>query len=131
MIKGYVDKYLQAKVPIAVLDKAGHISPLDAVLDTGFNGQLCISINELSKIDLTFLHSEKFELADGRIADRDVFLGQIIFDGQKRLVTVILSGSRDTLIGTFLLADKKLEIDYPKQSVRIRNSRKKSTLSRQ
>jgi hypothetical protein len=77
------------------------------------------------------LHSEKFELADGRIADRDVFLGQIIFDGQKRLVTVILSGSRDTLIGTFLLADKKLEIDYPKQSVRIRNSRKKSTLSRQ
>jgi predicted aspartyl protease len=49
MIKGYVDKYLQAKVPIAVLDKAGHISPLDAVLDTGFNGQLCISINELSK----------------------------------------------------------------------------------
>ena len=125
MIQGYVDQYLQAKVPISILSKSGKISALDAVVDTGFSGHLSISIYEINKMGLTFSHSEKFEFGDGRRAEQSVYLGQLIFDNQRFLANALISKSRDTLIGAALLVNKKLEIDYPNNSVRIRNSRKK------
>lgn len=125
MINGYVDDDLQARVPISVLDKNGKISALDAVVDTGFSGHLCISNRELSKIDLVFSRFAKFELGDGRPVNQNVYWGQVIFDRQKLLVGVLVSKSRDTLIGSALLAIKKLEVDYTNQTVRIRNSRRK------
>lgn len=123
MTRGYVDEKLQAKAPIALLDKNAEQSSLDGVVDTGFVGDLCISIHEVPNMDLTFSHEEKFMLANGEIIKQDVYLGKVIFD--KRLVTakVVVSTSRDTLIGAFLLADKKLDIDYPRRSVVIRSSK--------
>jgi clan AA aspartic protease len=127
MIQGSVDQNLQAKVPVSILDKADKISTLDAVVDTGFSGHLSISVYELHKINLIFSHSQKFELGDGRIVRQKVFLGQIIFDNQKLAANVLVSKSRDTLIGTALLTNKKLEIDYTNIGVQIRNSKKKAT----
>jgi clan AA aspartic protease len=125
MIQGYVDKYLQAKVPIAVFDKNGNSSALEAAVDTGFTGDLCISIYEKAKIKLTFSHSQKFELGDGRVVKSDVFLGQMVFDKRKILVDVLVSKSKDTLIGAALLVKKKLDVDYTNKRVQIRNSRKR------
>ena len=125
MIKGHVDDNLQASVPVALLDRAERRSVLSMIVDTGFNGDLCVSIAEIEKLDLTFSHSQKFELGDGSIVAKDVFWGQVIFDNKKLLVKVLVSDSSDTLIGAALLANKKLEVDYPNKAVRIKNSRKK------
>lgn len=125
MIQGYVDQYLQAKARISILDKSGKISTLEAVVDTGFSGYLSISAYEIHKIDLIFSHSEKFELGDGRRVKQNVYLGQLIFDNQQFLANVLISKSRDTLIGAAVLENKKLEVDYTNKIVRIRNSRKK------
>ncbi len=125
MIHGYVDQYLQAKIPIAIVGKNHKASTLEAVVDTGFTGDLCISIYERNKIELVFSHTEKFELGDGSQPEQDVFVGQLVFDGQQLGVDVLVSQSRDTLIGAALLVNKKLEIDYTNKTVRIRNSRKK------
>jgi len=125
MIHGYVDKHLQAKILIAIVGKSGKVSTLDAVVDTGFTGNLCISIFEKNKIALDFSHVEKFELGDGSAPDQYVYVGQLVFDGQKLGVDVLVSKSRDTLIGAALLANKKFEVDYPNETVRIWNSRKK------
>jgi clan AA aspartic protease len=125
MIQGYVDKRLQAKVHLIVLGKSDNQSTLDAVVDTGFSGGLCISIHAIDKVDLTFSHFDEYELGDGSIVEQHVYEGEIIFDNQKMLIDVLVSVSEDTLIGAALLANKKLEIDYTNKSVRIRNSRKR------
>jgi len=125
MIQGHVDQYRQAKVPTSILGKNGGISTLDAVLDIGFSGHLSISTYEIPKIDLIFSHSEMFELGDGRKVKQKVYLGELIFDNQRFLANVLISKSRDTLIGAAVLANKKLEVDYTNMLVRIRNGRKK------
>jgi len=47
MIQGYVDKQLQAKVSLAVLAASGHETTLVVVVDSGFNGELCISMQQI------------------------------------------------------------------------------------
>jgi uncharacterized protein YxeA len=54
-----------------------------------------------------------------------VFLGELIFDGQKLIVEVITSKSLDALIGAALLVNKKLDIDYTNKRVQIKNSRRR------
>ena len=130
MINGHVDENLQPKVPLGLIDRNGQMLPIEAVVDTGFNGHLCISVYEMHQISLKFQRIEKFELGDGKIVKQRVFLGEIVFDEQKLIIDVIISKSRDTLIGAALLANKKLDIDYTNQSVRIRNSKKKAARKR-
>jgi clan AA aspartic protease len=125
MIQGYVDKRLQAKIPLVLLDKSNNQSTLDAVVDTGFSGELCVSIHAIDKIDLTFSHFDEYELGDGSIVEQHMYEGEIIFDKEKMLIDVLVSVSEDTLIGAALLVDKKLEIDYANKRVQIRNSRRK------
>jgi len=123
MIRGYVDNDLQAKAPVFVLGKNANPSPLSAVVDTGFIGGLCISIHEVPKIELAFSHDKKFELGNGKVVTQPVYWGKVVFDKRTIAVEVIVSASRDTLIGTSLLSDKKLDIDYPRRSVLIKPSK--------
>lgn len=55
-----------------MLDKSANDSLLDAVVDTGFIGDLCISIREIPKIKLTFSHNGKFELGNGAVVTQPV-----------------------------------------------------------
>ena len=64
-------------------------------------------------------------MGNGKVVKQDIFRGKIIFDGKQQPVDVLVSKSRDTLIGAALMTDKKLEIDYANENVRIRNSRKR------
>jgi len=81
MIKGHVDDNLQARVPAALLDKAERRFTLSTIVDTGFSGDLCVSIAEIEKLDLTFSHSQKFELGVGRweYCGKGCFLGADYF----------------------------------------------------
>lgn len=125
MIQGYVDKQLQAKVPLAVLAASGQQTALDVVVDSGFNGELCLSMHQIKKMALTFSHFEEYELGDGKVVKQDIYRGKIIFDGKPRAVDVLVSQSMDSLIGAALMIEKKLEIDYANENVRIKNSRKR------
>jgi clan AA aspartic protease len=125
MINGHVDDNLQPRVPLALIGGNGQASAVEAVVDTGFNGHLCVSVYAMHKIGLKFLRIEKFELGDGKIVKQKVFLGELIFDGQKLIVEVITSKSLDSLIGAALLVNKKLDIDYTKKRVQIKNSRRR------
>jgi len=82
MIQGHVNADLQAKIPIAVVGKSGKRSTLEAVVDTGFSGDLCISIFAKDKIALAFSHVEKFELGDGSAPDQYVYVGQLFLTGR-------------------------------------------------
>ena len=62
---------------------------------------------------------ERYELANGEVIAKDVFLGSVVFDGCEQEVDCIVTASQDTLIGASLLKNYALRIDYPKCTVQI------------
>jgi len=77
-----------------------------AIVDTGFNGYLCLAENLIDKMDLSYIGTDLFELGNGDIVENDIFSGRILFDERECDVLVILSTSPDVLIGTNLLSAK-------------------------
>lgn len=118
MIEGYVSQVLEPVIEIG-LSRAGTLTNIPAVVDTGFSGHVCLSEQYLEQIDLTFRYVERYELADGAVVVKDVFRGTIVFDEERREVNVILTASQDTLIGSSLLDGRRLTVDYLGRRVRI------------
>ncbi len=118
MIQGYVTEALDPVIEIE-LKRGGVAESIPAVVDTGFSGHLCLSKRHEDRIELVFHHIERYELANGEVVVMDVFRGTIVFGGRANVVNLILTSSKDTLIGASSLKDGKLSIDYPGRVVKI------------
>jgi clan AA aspartic protease len=126
MIRGRVSPGLESVLEIGLV-QGDSVTIIPAVIDTGFSGMLCLAARYLDQLDFTFQFQERYELANGDIVEQDVFAGRIVFDGREQEVEVIVTASRDTLIGAALLQPYTLTIDYPNQQVRLsKNRRRKS-----
>jgi len=64
--------------------------------------------------------SQLVELADGTRRRELVFEGLITLGEEEKRADIILTEARDTLLGTGLLLDSILEIDFAKRKVEIR-----------
>lgn len=93
---------------------------IDAVLDTGFTGHLCLAQEHGRAMRLVPLGDVSTELADGRAVKQRAFLGEVTFDRRRRPVLVTMTASRDSLVGTALLSDKDVRIDFRRGRVWIR-----------
>jgi len=122
MIKGEVTEALDPVIEIGLKD-GETVSMIEAIVDTGFSGYLCLSEQWVDKLDMSFGFVESYEMANGEIITRDVFRGVIRFDGQERGVDVILTTSDDTLIGASLFKEYLVAIDYPRRHVRMERGR--------
>jgi len=118
MIKGEVTEALDPVIEIGLKD-GETVSMIEAIVDTGFSGYLCLSEQWVDKLDMSFGFVESYEMANGEIITRDVFRGVIRFNGQERGVDVILTTSDDTLIGASLFKEYLVAIDYPRRHVRM------------
>lgn len=118
MIRGYVNEALEPVIEIG-LKQGEATESIPTVVDTGFSGYLCLSKRHAEKIELIFHHVERYELANGEIVAMDVFRGTIVFDGYEREVDIILTASKDTLIGAAILSDHLLTINYPERTVQV------------
>ena len=93
---------------------------VEGILDTGFNGFLCLPIAVATSLGLELIDATESELADGTVTQDDlVFAGQAEWDGAMLEVEILLTRSEDTLIGTAFLEGYRIEIDYPTSTVRI------------
>lgn len=92
---------------------------VDAVLDTGFDGEISLPVKVAEKLGLELVGHEIFELADGSQTEELVFSGRATLEGKSRKVTILVSDSQDALIGTALLSDCQLMIDFSTGKVRI------------
>ncbi|MFH1563314.1 MAG: clan AA aspartic protease [Nitrospirota bacterium] len=119
MIKGYISEDLEPIIEIELIDENHNLSKINAVVDTGFTGYLCLSENLVEKMRLEYLFTDNYELANGKIVEEDVFAGNVIFDNKKEDVSVILSKSEDNLIGACLLKNKKVTINYVTKEIEI------------
>ena len=118
MNEGFVNDGLEPMVELELITE-GETEKIFAVVDTGFNGHLCLAEDQIDKMDLTYAGTDLFELGNGELVENDIFSGRIIFDGRECDVLVIISTSSDVLIGTSLLKTKTFLVDFVDRKVRI------------
>ena len=93
---------------------------IEAILDTGFTGHLCLARRYEKRVRLVRLGDIESELADGSCVTQPEYAAEVSFDGERRRVLVMLTDSRDSLIGTALLRKKRVAIDFPRRRVVVR-----------
>ena len=118
MITGFVNEFEEPIIKIAIV-LGDQSKNLPAVIDTGFNGYLSVSADYVKNSDWLFIGYEEYELASGELVKAKTYLGDIIFDKKQKTIFILLSQSKDILVGTRLLRDKTLFIDFKDKRVII------------
>jgi clan AA aspartic protease len=90
---------------------------VDAVIDTGFDGYLCLPVQLAIQLGLELSGSIKVELADGSIKRELVFSGLTKFGEEAKKARITLTESMNALIGTKMFSH--LGIDFDLKRVRI------------
>jgi predicted aspartyl protease len=118
-IRSYFDQDSQPRVSISVRGARTTVT-LEAVIDTGFDGFLCLPLTTAVELGLELGGAQWVELADGSVKRDLFFSGQAGFAGRPiQPVEISLTESEDALVGVEFLAECRLEIDFQKSVVRI------------
>ena len=111
--------------PITELEVIGNrqTAQLTAIVDTGFDGDVCLSTGIAVSLGLELVGRQPVELADGTQKDELVFAGEVRMFGQSQTVEIFLTNSDDTLVGTGLLARYAMSIEFPSGQLRLSSQR--------
>ena len=104
-------------VPVIRIDVAG--TSWTAIIDTGFNGDLELPSRLQPLVNARFICRNRSLLAAGQIIEEDTYAVDFPFDGQVRLAEATFAAHDEILIGTHLLREHRLEIDFPAGTVRL------------
>jgi len=118
MIIGFVNESDEPVVEVK-LDLGKEKRAVNAVIDTGFNGYISIPKKLIDESDWDFLGIEEYELASGELMRERVFLGRVEIGTEKLVVFILSSNSSDTLIGTKLLKNRLLTINFADKTLKI------------
>ena len=118
MIVGFVNESDEPVIKIKLVLSKGERS-VNAVIDTGFNGYISVPKKLISYSDWDFLGTEEYELASGELMRERVFLGKIEMGAKSLTVFVLSSNSSDVLIGTKLLRNRLLTINFADKTLKI------------
>ena len=108
MMIGKVNQSCEATLPIVVKNSA-KTQFMDAVIDTGFSGFLTLPSDVIIALDLIWKGRDIATLGDGTSCIFEVYIAQVIWDGEYR--TIDINESETTpLIGMRLLRGYDLRI---------------------
>jgi predicted aspartyl protease len=93
---------------------------LTAIVDTGFDGDLCVPIRDAVRLGLELVGELPVELADGTQKNELLFGGSARFFSKTHEVRITLTTSEEALIGTRLLNRYPLAIDFPGGQINLR-----------
>lgn len=110
MMFGRVNQRREAILKLVIIGNENKKIAVDAVIDTGFNGDLILPIETVLELGLIPQGYQKATLGDGTISQFRVYAATVIWDGERRLVEVN-SATTGILIGMGLLEGHKLEVD--------------------
>ena len=99
--------------------KGGRKQRLTAWIDTAFNGGLVIPRQHIERLGLKQASTTQAILADGRSVDVETFTCHLEWFGGEYRTQVVASDGELSLLGTLLLADRKLTIDYKTKIVAL------------
>ncbi len=90
-----------------------------AIIDTGFNGELELPERLRSHVNTRFVGRATSLLAVNQRIEEEVFLVDFPFDGRMVRAQATFVDGDEILIGTRMLRDYRLQIDFPARTVCI------------
>lgn len=109
MISGWVNAYREAIVHIPVRSHEGREQPIEAVIDTGFNGHLTLPPHLIESFGLPFLRNGRAVLGDGSSVTFNIHEAVILWNGQPRRIPVDAADT-EPLLGMGLLDGHELNV---------------------
>src|SRR5262249_17475686 len=104
-------------VPVVHLTVAGRT--WRATIDTGFNGDLELPYALGPSVNARFLGRGQATLAAGQSIEEEYYLVDFPFDGRPVTALASFTAGTEILVGTRLLRDHRLEIDFPARQVKL------------
>jgi len=117
-MRGYIDEDRLCRTEITVIGGWQTIF-IEGIVDPGFNGDPCLPIQIAAQLGLVLCGLQRIELADGTKKKDLLFAGEVIFNGERKWVEILLTDGENALIGAGLLLGHTLTIDYVQQTVEI------------
>lgn len=102
---------LQARMGLIVRSPERSDVEIECVIDTGFEGFLTLPPSVVADLGLSYLININANLANNSNVETAVYLATIVWNGVERNIAVLAMGRRP-LIGTALLEDYHLSIDF-------------------
>jgi clan AA aspartic protease len=119
-VKGIVDEELRALIDISISAIGGvNKEPLQVWIDTAFNGGLVIPRSVIERLGLKEASSAPAILADGQLVDLTTFTCYLSWFGKEYRTQVVANDGEFPLLGTMLLADHRLLVEYKLKSVSL------------
>ena len=119
MIKGEISPSGSPIIEMRVIGSRTEVT-LKGILDTGFDGYLCLPMTIAVSLGLELIRLQTTELADGTILeDEPVFSGRMEWNGELIDVDIVLTKSPDTLLGTALLRGMDVRMNYSTGEIAI------------
>ena len=113
MLTGTVGDDLQAWVTIEILPPDGQPRPIEAVLDTGFNGELALPAVSIRQLGLPAGIRRLAVTATGDGVSLMTYYATVLWDGQRRSIQVVEADSEPPL-GMELLLDSLVTLEVRK-----------------
>lgn len=110
MISGVVRGGREPVVRLALIGAAGQIEEVEAVIDTGFTGELTLPSSIIALLGLQSPSFQPAVLADGTAVRLAAYALNILWDEARRDVTA-MEAENDPLLGMALLEGHRLTID--------------------
>lgn len=117
-IEGRIDELLSPRLKVKVAGLKGTID-MEAIVDTGFNGDLCMPTTLAVQIGLILEYVHDVELADGSRKRVPVYSCNIELNDLKRRAEVILTDGTDALIGANMLKSSTMTINYKTRKITV------------
>ena len=113
--KGLVNENLEAVLPIRLTNGA----IIECVLDTGFNGSLLLPREFVEANSMLFAGREEVVLVEEISAEIDTAITEAVWLGETFLIRILVSETNEALIGTQMLVDAILQVNYRNSTVKI------------
>lgn len=97
-------------VPLTMFSANGRVVNLEAVVDTGFNGEIILPTELIRRLGYRYVGTAGGVLADGSGSEMDYCSGSLSWHGEK-LEVVVLAGEGAPLVGMGLLEGSRLTVD--------------------
>ena len=121
-LSGYINEDLEPKLDNIFVVSEERPVKLDAILDTGFNGELSLPVELKEKCKLEFVSVKPYELANGDIVEEDVYLAELIINDKILVVETTLTKSEIALIGMELIRNRIAVFNLKDNTVKVDNN---------
>jgi clan AA aspartic protease len=110
MIVGQVLASREAVIPLEIYNSQGQVISFSATIDTGFTEYLTLPPAQISALGLTYRSTTQVRLGDGRIVRLRIYSATIIWDGQRRDLSIHETDG-GALVGMSLLYGYKMTME--------------------